>query len=316
MGILERLFGEGRKDKTKQARIEEKNFDLLKYDGIRAQRLGKRTYAIKCWEEALVLKEEEETMGVLAAAYMQANRLEEAQNLFQRLIKLDSTKKEHFMSSADLYHLQEQYEAMDQMCQQALELDTKDPIIHFLAGKAAVGLKKEIDAIASLTKAIALKADYIAAIQLRAEVLWGMHQTKDAADDIQTILELEAENEEALLLKGEILFSSNHVDEAEEALIKLLQINPFNEKGYLHLGNLYLEIKSLDKALALYDEAIEINPEVATFYHERGRVKLVLGDKEGSVTDMKKSIEMSPEKSGCFDGTHNNYESGTQNVPW
>ena len=29
-----------------------KNFEILKYDGIRAQRMGKLPYAIKCFEEA------------------------------------------------------------------------------------------------------------------------------------------------------------------------------------------------------------------------------------------------------------------------
>ena len=59
--------------------------------------------------------------------------------------------------------------------------------------QAAVGMKEEINAIAMLTKAIVLKEDYTEAYQLRAEVLWGMKQAKDAAEDIQKLLNLNPE---------------------------------------------------------------------------------------------------------------------------
>ena len=31
-----------------KAKNEQKNFDILKYDGVRAQKMGKLAYAIKC----------------------------------------------------------------------------------------------------------------------------------------------------------------------------------------------------------------------------------------------------------------------------
>ena len=36
-----------------KAKNEQKNFDILKYDGVRAQKMGKLVYAIKCFTEAL-----------------------------------------------------------------------------------------------------------------------------------------------------------------------------------------------------------------------------------------------------------------------
>ena len=314
MSFLKSLFGKS--NETKQAKTEEKNFELLKYDGIRAQRLGKLTYAIKCWEEAVALKEEEETLEMLASAYTQANRIDEAQQILNRLIALIPSKSIYLISLANLYYMQEIYEPMLQTCKKALEIDKNNPTVYLLEARASVALKKEIEAIAALTRAIALKADYVAAYQLRAEVLWGMRQMQDAAEDVEAILEKDSDNEDALLLKGEILFSVGRIQEAEECLTRLLQLNPFNEKGYLHLGSLYFESKNLDKALAIYDEAIEINSNYAPFYHERGRIKLHKGDKEGSMADMKKSIELAPKESSRFDGEHNNYENITKNVPW
>ncbi len=44
-------------------RTRQENFDILKYDGIRARNMGKLPYAIKCFEEAVALQEEKETLG-------------------------------------------------------------------------------------------------------------------------------------------------------------------------------------------------------------------------------------------------------------
>ena len=46
MGIFSSLFGGNKKTEDNK----ERNFDILKYDGIRAMRIGKLTYALKCFE--------------------------------------------------------------------------------------------------------------------------------------------------------------------------------------------------------------------------------------------------------------------------
>ena len=66
---------ESAEDKVKN---ESKNFDILKYDGVRAQRINKMAYAIKCYTEALNIKEDFETMSFLVAAYTKTNELEKA----------------------------------------------------------------------------------------------------------------------------------------------------------------------------------------------------------------------------------------------
>ena len=43
-----------------------RNFEILKYDGIRAQRMGKLPYAIKCFEEAVAINDELETLSLLS----------------------------------------------------------------------------------------------------------------------------------------------------------------------------------------------------------------------------------------------------------
>lgn len=317
MSIFKSLFGENDKTpETQKEKNDKKNFDILKYDGMRALRMGRLPYAIKCFEEAIAIEDDMETLSMLVTAYTQSNRLDDARIILDRMVALDPDEIRGYLSLAGICYMQEDYEGMNNACQKALAINGDSPFALYLAAKAAIGLKNEITAIAMLTKAIVAKEGYTEAYQLRAEVLWKMRQAKDASEDIQKLLELNPEDEQALLLKGEILAATGEQEQALEFFNQVLSLNPFNEKAYLMAGNLYLSNKELNKALNVYDEAIEINPDFAQAYHERGRIKLLNGDKEGSIEDMKKAMELAPETETNISGQYNNYENLTKNVPF
>ena len=309
MGIFSSLFGGSKKTE------EEKNFDILKYDGIRAMRIGKLTYALKCFEEATAIQEDLETMQHQANTYIRVNRMDDARQLMNRMTEIASDQPLVFQSLASLCYMQEDYKGMDEACRKALALNDQDPATYFLSAKAAVGLSNGIQAIAMLTKAIMLNEEFVEAYQMRAEILWTMRQAKDANEDIEKLLSMNPEDENALLLKGEILAVSGKEEKALELIDQVLALNPFCEKAYILKGSYFLAKQAFDKALGVYDEALEINPNFAQAYHERGRVKLAKGDKQGSMEDMKRAIELSPENGANINGEYNNYEQ-QKNIPF
>ena len=309
MGIFSSLFGGSKKTE------EEKNFDILKYDGIRAMRIGKLTYALKCFEEATAIQEDLETMQHQANTYIRVNRMDDARQLMNRMTEIASDQPLVFQSLASLCYMQEDYKGMDEACRKALALNDQDPATYFLSAKAAVGLSNGIQAIAMLTKAIMLNEEFVEAYQMRAEILWTMRQAKDANEDIEKLLSINPEDENALLLKGEILAVSGEEEKALELIDQVLALNPFSEKAYILKGSYFLAKQAFDKALGVYDEALEINQNFAQAYHERGRVKLAKGDKQGSMEDMKRAIELSPENGANINGEYNNYEQ-QKNIPF
>lgn len=309
MGIFSSLLGGSKKTE------EEKNFDILKYDGIRAMRIGKLTYALKCFEEATAIQEDLETMQHQANTYIRVNRMDDARQLMNRMTEIASDQPLVFQSLASLCYMQEDYKGMDEACRKALALNDQDPATYFLSAKAAVGLSNGIQAIAMLTKAIMLNEEFVEAYQMRAEILWTMRQAKDANEDIEKLLNMNPEDENALLLKGEILAVSGEEEKALELIDQVLALNPFSEKAYILKGSYFLAKQAFDKALGVYDEALEINPNFAQAYHERGRVKLAKGDKQGSMEDMKRAIELSPENGANINGEYNNYEQ-QKNIPF
>ena len=57
MGFFKSFFsGKPANPEEEKQKNNQKNFEIFKYDGMRAQRMGRADYAIKCFTEALALQ--------------------------------------------------------------------------------------------------------------------------------------------------------------------------------------------------------------------------------------------------------------------
>lgn len=312
MGLLSFLFGENTSAEKQQAAQEKKNFEILKYDGIRARNMRQLPYAIKCFEQAVALEEDPETLQLLANAYMESDRLPEARTTLERLSGKTPDDIKVWLSLAHLCYMQADYSAMDSYGQKAIQLDDKHAAAYYLAGKAAYALHNELQAIVMLTKSILFDENELSAYLLRAEVLWSMRQAKDALEDIEKILAQAPEQEDALLLKAQIELATGNATEAVASLKRVVEANPFQEKAYLLQAEAYVQQNQLDEAVNLLGEALEVMPQSALLYQERGRIYLLKGEKEKSVEDVKKAIELNPEGEKQISGNYDNFSEQTQ----
>ena len=117
MGFLKTLFG-GREEspEEKAEKRREREFDVLKYDGVRARKIGEVKYAIRCFREALALRNDTETASYLAEALLSDKQAEEARSI---LAKLAEELPDHIgvrlaMARAD--EMMQDYTRMDEDC--------------------------------------------------------------------------------------------------------------------------------------------------------------------------------------------------------
>ncbi|MDD3037018.1 tetratricopeptide repeat protein [Bacteroides sp.] len=300
---------------SEKQKNNQKNFEIFKYDGLRAQRMGRPDYAIKCFTEALAIEQDFETMGYLSQLYIQVGETEKAQTLLEKMTVIEPQITNTFLTLANVYYVQENYKAMEEVANKAIAIEERNAVAHFLLGKARKGQDDDIMTIAHLTKAITLKADFIEARLMRADALVKMNQYKEAMEDIDAVLAQNQEEETAILLRGKVKESNRQEEEAEADYKLVTEINPFNEQAYLYLGQLFINQKKLSEAICLFDEAIELNPNFGEAYKERGRAKLLNGDKEGSVEDMKKSLELNPKNGTNLNGEFKNLEAKPKTLP-
>ena len=273
--------GKSETPESEKQKNDQKNFEIFKYDGLRAQRMGRPDYAVKCFIEALAIKEEFETMGYLSQLYIQMGETAKARELLEKMAAMEPDVTSTFLTLANVCFIQEDYQAMEEAANKAIAIEEGNAVAYYLLGKARKGQDDDLMTIAHLTKAITLKDDFIEARLLRAEALMNLKQSKDMMEDYKLVTE----------------------------------INPFNEQAYLYLGQLYINQKKLTEAIGLFDEAIELNPNFAEAYKERGRAKLLNGDKDGSVEDMKKSLELNPKEEAGLNGEFKNLGPKPEALP-
>ena len=309
INLIKKLFaGDSRpEEENSRQRKEENDFDILKYDGIRATHIGKWIYAEKCFKEALHIRPDAETFIMLAHTSIRLDKPEQAHDVLVRMTEAYPENMQALTELARICHTLGRYDEMLDTTRKAIGLDKSNAISYYLQAMAHHATGNMIATIAALTQAVSRKEDFAEAYLMRGKVLLEMQQTGEAQADVQTLLELAPDNEEALLLAGAISEAQNNRDEAIARYREAVKVNPFNENAYLQTARLLAQSEQWEEAIRTLDEAIDINAGPA-LYQLRSKLKLEQGDKEGSIEDMKKALELAPEQENAINGQFSNQE--------
>ncbi|MBQ9356794.1 MAG: tetratricopeptide repeat protein [Prevotella sp.] len=272
MGFLKTLFGGAQPDEAEEKKgAEERNFDLLKYDGVKALRIGQAEYAIKCFREALKIKDDDlEVRDYLSRALVGQGLMDEALEQLDAMMKAEPENLGVILQAAHVAYLKEDYDAMTAYCEQALTIDADNAMTHFTYGRAEMAKGNMVQAVARLTKAIAIDERIGDARLLRAQVLMQMGDFQGATDDVEWLLE--------------------HTEESED--VTLLHARLERAKG------------NREKAIEIYGRVTDLNPFQVEAFRERGQVRLELGDKQGAEEDMQTVLELNPQEMADINGEY------------
>ena len=270
MGFWNSLFGGVTDPEEEKKAADERNFDLLKYDGVKAMRIGQYEYAMKCFEKALQTKEDPEVRDYLSRAFLHMGRLDDALAEMKTLAIHEPDNIHLKMQAASVAYMKEDYEEMTALCEQALAVDADNAMAHLFYAKAELGQDHLIQGIARLTKATALDDKLAEAHLLRGQTLMKMGDLNGATEDVTWLTEHTEESEDVLMLHARL--------EAAK-------------------GN-------ADAAIGIYGQVIDVNPFHADAFRERGKLRLEQGDKQGAEEDMKMVLELNPEEMADVSGEY------------
>ena len=273
MGFWKSFFG-GEPDSPEEEKknAEARNFDMLKYDGVKALRIHQTDIAIRCFREALKIQDDPETHDYLQRALLANGNLDEAMDELQGLMRLDPGNVAITLQAAHVAYMLEDYKQMAELCQRVIDADDSNALAHHMLAQASLGQGDNITAIAQLTKAIALNEQLGDARLLRAQTLLRMGELKGAREDTDWLLE--------------------HTDDQEDVLM-------MNARLTTHEG-------MVDDAIIIYNMVEELNPFQLDVLRERGRLKMAKGDRKGAEEDMRKLLELNP---GELDGANGEYQA-------
>lgn len=124
MNFFKALFG-GKEEKPEDRKRaeEERDFDVLKYDGVRALRSGQHDYSIQCFTHALGMKEDLEIRDYMSQALIRADRLPEAYEQLMKIAEAQPDNLQVLIRMANVAYMMEDYTAVADASEKALMID-------------------------------------------------------------------------------------------------------------------------------------------------------------------------------------------------
>ena len=286
MGFFKTLFGGGVSDPVEEQKKQiQKEFEILKYDGIRARRMHRMDYARKCFEEAIKLQDDFETYAQLVQLLFETGDFQAALVPLNHMAKAEPHIAETFISLATVHFMLENYQEMADNAQLAIDKAPDNVQAYYLKGKAMQGLAQEDEAVNLFTKAIDLQSDFAEALLLRGQIYLRQAKLTEALADAEAVIASGKEVESGLLLRGSVKEVENQPEDAEADYRQVLELDPFNQQAYIYIGKLYLKKGRYADAIGVMDDAIEMSPVFAQAYEVRAEAKRLAGDDEGAAKD-------------------------------
>lgn len=262
MNFLKALFGGKDENPEEKRQAEEaKNFEILKYDGVKALKIRQWQQAIRCLSHALSIREDLECRDYLSQALIQDNQLTAAYEELQKLHEAEPDNQNILQRMANVAFVMEDYGAMASSCEKALLISKDNPEIYYLYGRACMGQEDLTNAIAMFTKAISLNEDYGDAYLMRAGVMLQRGDVEAAEQDCQWLLERDSSVEDVLILKAKIETAKGNHREALSYYDKVIEGNPFSIEGFTLRAELKKQMGDQQGAEEDLARLREINPE-------------------------------------------------------
>ncbi|MBR1932718.1 MAG: tetratricopeptide repeat protein [Prevotella sp.] len=263
MNFFKALFGgsDENPEEEKKASVA-KQFDMLKYDGVKAMRIGKLDAAVGFFREALKIQDDLEVHEYLSRTLVALDRMDEAIAELEQIAVAQPENVDVLLQMAHVAYMKEDYDQMTGICERALKVDDKNSRVHYVYGQSLVGKKELVKAVARLTQAVTLDEANGDARLLRGQTLYRLGQYAQAVGDVQWLLQHVQPQEDVLLLGARVM----------------------------HAG------KNDEVALKLYEAIMQVNPFNIDAYRERGKIRYDRGDKQGAEEDMQKVLELNPDE--------------------
>jgi tetratricopeptide (TPR) repeat protein len=236
-------------------------------------------------------------INVLGATLQGQGRLQDALEIYDRLIQLNSHYVDAYSNSGlvlqDLGRLDEAVKSYDK----AIELKPDYAEAYYNRGNALKELGRLDEAVKSYDKAIQLKVDYAEAYSNRGNALQELGQLDEAVKSYGNAIQLKPNYAEAYSNRGVALQELGYLDKAVKSCEKAFQIKPKYADAYYNFGNALKELGQLDEAVKSYEKAIQLKIDFALAYYNLGNTLKELGQLNSAIASYQKAISINSHNS-------------------
>jgi Tetratricopeptide repeat. len=235
--------------------------NTLKYDALRALRIGEVDFAIRALRTSLEEIDNPECRLYLAQALQYKLDLTAAMKELRQLLgaypEYPMALYEATKVSAALDHHTETIE----YAKRALETELDTPIqadLYRMTAQAQLALEEYDTAYSTIDQALSVTKEVPLYWLIKVKVLIAQELWDEALALTSETVEAFPEEERTHLYEGLILYQKGDRERAEEAFRKVLEIDPFNVEAYMHLTHLVSELRGATSAADEMEQALEM----------------------------------------------------------
>ena len=198
-----------------------------------------------------------------AFAHHQAGRLDEAEQLYRRMLSADARHADSLNMLGVVAFQRGDHELAIELIGQAITMNHCTAEFHSNLGIVLTHQGRNIDAIASHEKALALKPKYPEALYNLGNALTGQGRFDEAVARYEQALAIKPDFLQALANLGSALRCQGKLDQAIARFEQALAIMPDFAQALSNLGNALQDQGKLDEAVVRYQQALAVMPHSA-----------------------------------------------------
>jgi tetratricopeptide (TPR) repeat protein len=249
-----------------------------------------------------VLAELQEIGGISQEEYQKiaelvhAGKFDEARNILDRNIDLNSSNVEALYSEALILALSEKWSEALVLLDRFLEIDTDNADAFLLRGNSLSKLGRYEESIASYERAIEFKPDDFQAWINLGVSLANLARHEEEIVCYERAIELKPDDFQAWINLGISLPLLGNYEDAIASFERAIEFKPDNYEAWYNRGILLGNLGRYEDAIASFDQAIELKSDKDEAWYNRGVSLGNLGRYEEEIVSYERAIEFKPDK--------------------
>jgi tetratricopeptide (TPR) repeat protein len=250
--------------------------------------------ALEEFYQAIVDPHSLETMLSEGVSHHQAGRLEEARQMYQKILwRQPQDFNALYLLGTVAYHTGRHAEASEYLSK-TVALRSDHAEAHKKLGDLALARGATEEALASYQSAIAYKPEYFEAQYSLGNLFYQNGNTTQAIVHYQQAISLNPNLAEAHCNLGAILYADGRVQEAIESLRKAIEIYPNYAAANYNFGTLLFKQGNAEAALPFLQHAIALDPQSSEAHNVLGNVLRELGQLSDAIDSYRTAIALAP----------------------
>lgn len=257
-----------------------------------------------------------------ALALHQQGRLDDAERLYTRLIKMQRDNHDAMHLLGMLNHQRGKASEAYRLISAALKVAPRSPDALSNLGLVLHALQRDAEALSAVDKALALAPDHIEALNNRGNLLLAMKRPADALSAFEQVLAREPRHLQARVNRGTALAETGQSERAIAEYDAALAMHPQNPHALYNRGNALRALGREAEAIASYDKALALAPSHVTAWYNRGLALQALNRHADALASFAKALAVEPDNADVHFGqaasllTLGDYPRGFAEYEW